>query len=177
MRTFISAITTLSVFSCADIHAGGQPPALTLKVEQLTAGNRHHFFGYIGGHPEWDLGNILIGRKGNDQILYNVDRKKIVGKIGSAALFPNPEGDISLSPDGRMFVNGYKRGNKNHYAVYRRTDGAFGCSKGLDKGSFSGDIRIDPALRWNRANNAILVPGLAENQTRQIFLIRVEDAR
>lgn len=72
-----------------------------------------------------------------------------------------------------MFVNGYKKGDENYYAVYRKTDGIFGRSKGLKKGSYSGDIRIDPAPRWNRTNDAILVPGLAENKTRQIFLIRV----
>lgn len=128
---------------------------------------------HIGGHPEWDLGNVLIGRKDKDQILYDVDKKKVVGKIGSPQLFPKPEGDISLSPNGQMFVNGYKKGDENYYAVYRKTDGIFGRSKGLKKGSYSGDIRIDPAPRWNRTNDAILVPGLAENKTRQIFLIRV----
>jgi len=132
---------------------------------------------HIGGHPEWDLGNILIGRKGRDQVRYDVDRKKVVGRMGSPVLFPNPEGDIALSPDGEMFVNGYKKGSKNHYTVFRRTDGAFGRSKGLNKGAFSGDIRIDPAPRWNRSNDAILVPGLAENETRQIFLIRVLQAK
>ena len=62
MRTFISAITTLSVFSCADIHAGAQPPALTLKVEQLTSGTRHHFFGYIGQCQTipWNAGGRYI---------------------------------------------------------------------------------------------------------------------
>jgi uncharacterized circularly permuted ATP-grasp superfamily protein len=53
-------------------------------------------------------------------------------------LFPNPEGDISLSPDDRIFVNGYKRGSKNHHTVFRRTDGDFGRSKGLNKDAFSG---------------------------------------
>jgi hypothetical protein len=76
-----------------------------------------------------------------------------------------------------MFVNGYKSGNKNFYAVYRKTDGAFGRSKGLDKGSYTGDIRIDPAPRWNRTNDAILVPGLTKNKTRQIFLIRISQGK
>ncbi|MEC9352816.1 MAG: hypothetical protein VYD81_05840 [Planctomycetota bacterium] len=30
-----------------------------------------------------------------------------------------------------------------------------------------------PPPRWNRAANAILVPGIAANKTRQMFLIRV----
>jgi len=45
--------------------------------------------------------------------------------------------------------------------------------KGLDKGSYGGDIRIDPAPRWNRTNDAILVPGIAKDNTRQMYVIRV----
>jgi len=130
---------------------------------------------FIGGHPEWDQNNILIGREGNKQILYDPGRKKIVGQIGTPEMFPQPEGDISLSPSGEWFVNGYgnKKTNKNYYAVYRRSDGAFVRSKGIDRGAYDGDIRIDPAPRWNRTNDAILVPGLAENGTRQMFVLHV----
>ena len=148
------------------------PCSIHTDGSNLTLHPRH-----IGGHPEWDRGNVLIGRKDKDQILYDVDSKKVIGKLGSPQLFPKPEGDISLSPNGQMFVNGYKSGNKNFYAVYRKTDGAFGRSKGLDKGSYSGDIRIDPAPRWNRTNDAILVPGLTKNKTRQIFLIRISQGK
>ena len=134
---------------------------------------------HIGGHPEWAEGNLLIGSvKGEDQnkdrqIFYNVDTRKIVGQLGDSEMFPIPEGDISLSPDGNWFVNGYKESTKNYYAVYRRSDSAFTRSEGIDKGSYSGDIRIDPAPRWNRTNDAILVPGITENKTRQMFVIRV----
>lgn len=134
---------------------------------------------HIGGHPEWAEGNLLIGQeKGKDgkkdrQIFYNVDTKKIVGEMGNSKMFPKPGGDVSLSPDGDWFVNGYSQSNKNYYAVYRRSDGAFSRSEGIDKGSYSGDIRIDPAPRWNRTNDAILVPGIAKNKTRQMFMIRV----
>ena len=86
------------------------------------------------------------------------DKKKVVGQLGTPKMFPKPEGDISLSPSGQWFVNGYKKGKKNYYAVYRRADGAFARSEGIDKGSYSGDIRIDPAPRWNRTNDAILIP-------------------
>ncbi len=140
----------------------------------LTLHNKH-----IGGHPEWAVqSNLLIGREKKKQVFYNVDKKKVVGQLGTTKMFPNPEGDISLSSDGNWFVNGYKKGKKggtsyNYYAVYRMSDGAFARSEGIDKGSYSGDIRIDPAPRWNRSNNAILVPGLAENKTRQMFVIRV----
>ncbi len=128
---------------------------------------------FIGGHPEWDENNILIGREGNKQIYYDVEKKKIVGQMGTPKMFPKPEGDISLSPSGEWFVNGYADKNRNYYAVYRRSDGAFVRSKGIDKGAYSGDIRIDPAPRWKRTNDAILIPGIAENKTRQMFVIRV----
>jgi len=128
---------------------------------------------FIGGHPEWAEGNILIGREGDRQILYDVVKKKIVGRIGTPEMFPKPEGDISLSPDGNWFVNGYSRNNKNYYAIYRRSDGAFVRSRGIDKGRYSGDIRIDPAPRWNRTSDAILIPGIAEDKTRQMFVIHI----
>jgi len=128
---------------------------------------------HIGGHPEWAEGPLLIGRQAKNQILYDVDQQRVVGQLGSPDIFPNPEGDVSLSPSGQWFVNGYKKGSKNYYVVYRRSDGVFVRSEGLDKGSYSGDIRIDPAPRWNRTNDAILVPGIARNKTRQMFLIRV----
>ncbi len=128
---------------------------------------------HIGGHPEWAEGNLLIGRLDKNQILYDVEKKKVVGNLGTPEIFPDPEGDISLSPDGDWFVNGYKQGNKNYYSVYRRGDGAYVHSEGLDKGSYGGDIRIDPAPRWNRTSDTILVPGIAKNRTRQMFVIRV----
>jgi len=128
---------------------------------------------HIGGHPEWAEGSLLIGRQNKNQIFYDVDKKKVVGQLGTPEIFPNPEGDISLSPNGQWFANGYKKGNKNYYTVYRRKDGVFAKSAGLDKGSYRGDIRIDPAPRWNRTNDAILVPGIAKNKTRQMFLMRV----
>jgi hypothetical protein len=128
---------------------------------------------HIGGHPEWAEDGVLIGRQGKNQILYDVDKQEVTGRLGTPEIFPEPEGDIALSPSGEWFVNGYKHGTKNVYVVYRRSDGAFARSEGLEKGSYRGDIRIDPAPRWNRGNDAILVPGIASNGTRQMFVIRV----
>jgi hypothetical protein len=132
---------------------------------------------FLGGHPEWAEGKILIGaasRNGREtQVLYDVDKKTIVGQLGDPRIFPDPEGDISLSPNGNWFVNGYKKDNRNYYSILRRSDGAFTRSEGIDKGLYSGDIRIDPAPRWNRTNDAILVPGIDNNKTRQMFVIRL----
>jgi hypothetical protein len=104
---------------------------------------------FIGGHPEWAEGNLVIGREGNRQVLYDVEKERIVGQLGTPEMFPQPEGDISFSPNGEWFVNGYgdKKANKNYYAVYRRADAAFVRSEGIDKGAYSGDIRIDGAPR------------------------------
>jgi len=128
---------------------------------------------HIGGHPEWAEGSLLIGRKGKNQIFYDVDKKIVAGQLGNPEIFPNPEGDIALSPDGDWFVNGYKKGAENFYTVYRMSDGFFAYSEGINKGAFSGNIRIDPAPRWNRTSDAILVPGIDENKTRQMFIIQV----
>ena len=81
----------------------------------------------------------MIGREGKKQIFYDVDKAKVVGQLGTRKEFPDPEGDIALSPDSSWFVNGYKvqseeKGNKNYFALYRLNDGAFIRSKGIDKG-------------------------------------------
>ena len=36
-----------------------------------------------------------------------------------------------------------------------------------------GDLRLDPAPCWNRAGNAIAVPGIAPDDPRQMFVIEV----
>jgi hypothetical protein len=153
------------------------PCSMYIDGTGLTLHKKH-----IGGHPEWAEGSIVIGQskskesKKDQQILYDVDSQKIIGELGSSKMFPRPGGDISLSPDGNWFVNGYKlnkNSTENFFAFYRRSDGAFVRSKGIDKGSYSGDIRIDPAPRWNRTNDAILVPGITKNKTRQMHIIRV----
>ncbi len=154
-----------------------RPCSIHVDGAGLTLHSKH-----IGGHPEWAEGGILIGRaKSNDrkpdkQIYYDVDTQKVIGQLGDAKMFPRPGGDVALSPDGNWFVNGYKldkKSTENFFAVYRRSDGAFVRSAGIDKGSYSGDIRIDPAPRWNRTNDAILVPGISENGTRQMHVIRI----
>ena len=80
---------------------------------------------------------------------------------------------FSPFPRGVKSVNGYSKGSKNYYVVYRLSDGAFVRSQPLDRGPYRGDVRIDPAPRWNRTSDAILVPGIAHNKTRQLFVIHV----
>ncbi len=134
-----------------------------------------HFF---GGHPEWDYGHRMIGAMDNRQVIYDVNQNLVVGQIGGNSIFPDPEGDIALSPQGDWFVNGHKDKTlkKNFYNFYRRSDGKLIRSQGFDIGNFvSGDLRQDPSPAWNRSGTQILVPGLVgdseENLTRQLFVI------
>ena len=99
---------------------------------------------FIGGHPEWDLGTRIIGRDGNVQTVYDVAKQRIVGTLGTPEMFPDPEGDIALSPDGNWFVNGYRVQNANYYAILNRQTGDFVRTKGFNcKGWTSGDLRLD----------------------------------
>ena len=145
------------------------PCSIHRDGSQLTLHDSH-----IGGHPEWAQGHTLIGSSEGRQILYDVDTQQIMGQLGTPKIFPNPEGDVSLSPDGNWLANGYKQGTANRYVLYRLSDGVHTRSPGIDKGAYADDIRIDPSPRWNRDSNALLVPGIAADKTRQLFVIRVE---
>jgi hypothetical protein len=135
---------------------------------------RHKTF--PGGHPEWGIHHEIIGTAGNRQIVYDVDEKRIIRELGSPAVFPVPEGDIALSPDGRRFVNGYKHKSENHYVVYELPSGKFTTIRGLNRGSqFRGVVRLDPSPCWRRDGKAIAVPAVASDGSRQTFVIDVPD--
>jgi hypothetical protein len=136
----------------------------------LTLHERH-----IGGHPEWAWDNLLIGRSGKDQILYDCVKKEIAGTLGNPEIFPKPEGDVALSPDGEWLVNGYSDGTANRYVFYRPRDGLHFRSPSFDqRGYVKGDLRNDPAPCWNREGNAILIPGFDEKDgTRQMYLLEM----
>lgn len=132
---------------------------------------------FIGGHPEWAEGSLIIGRHGKRQVLYDVDKKEIVGQLGTASVLPSPEGDIALSPDGNWFANGFSsKDGKNYYVILRRTDGAHARTNGFRRGPYrGGELRIDAAPRWNRTSDTILVPGWTDHNTRQLFMIRIRE--
>jgi hypothetical protein len=131
---------------------------------------------FIGGHPEWLDGQKLIGSKDGRQVIYDTEVMAVVETLGNPEQFPDPEGDVALSPNGAWFVNGYRRGSENFYAFLRPADGAFVRSGPFDvRGWTGGDLRVDAAPCWNRQNNQILVSALAADaeRTRQVFLITV----
>jgi hypothetical protein len=135
---------------------------------------------FVGGHPEWEFGSRLIGAKDGKQVLYDVDRKEIVGQLGDPEILPQPEGDSALSPDGKWFVNGYRAGHEDRYAILNRQDGSFVGTRGLPVDDWTGgDLRLDPAPCWNRASNAIAVPAIADDpaRSRQTFILRIRSKR
>lgn len=131
---------------------------------------------FIGGHPEWLDGRHMIGAIGKRQVIYDTDAMQVTGTLGDQTKLPSPEGDVALSPDGQWFVNGYRQGNENFYAVLRRSDGALARSRGFDvKGWTQGDLRVDAAPCWNRRSNQILFSALAADadRSRQLFLMTI----
>ncbi|HRI87529.1 MAG TPA: hypothetical protein PLJ47_02825 [Candidatus Hydrogenedentes bacterium] len=129
---------------------------------------------FIGGHPEWLDGSRLIGNVNKRQTIYDAVKREISGHIGEADTFVNAEGDISLSTDGSWFVNGFHRSGANNYTVFRMKDGLTATSAPMSVGGrTNGDLRIDPAPAWNRKGDAFLFPALAEDGTRQMFVMRV----
>ena len=129
---------------------------------------------HIGGHPEWDAGMRMIGSIAHRQVVFDVDSQQLVELIGDRELFPDPEGDIALSPNLEWLANGYKQDGKVYYVVHNRRTGETFRSEGYDLyGRVSGDLRCDPAPRWNRKGDTLLIPGMMEDGTRQMFILRM----
>jgi hypothetical protein len=129
-----------------------------------------------GGHPEWIEDDKIIGSHGDDQIIYSIPEKKIVGKIGNPEILPKTGGDTAMSPDMKWIAVSWKDDGKNYYVIFRRSDMAYVHTPGFDRGGWlEGELRVDPAPRWNRTNDTLLVPGAAKDGTRQLFIIHVTE--
>jgi hypothetical protein len=134
---------------------------------------------FIGGHPEWEFGPRVIGDVDGRQVIYDVDKQELAGQIGTPEIIPQPGGDIALSPDGKWFVNGYRKGNENFYVIIRRRDGSYLRTRGFPiDGWTGGDLRLDAAPCWNRTSDQLAVPAIASDRdhTRQTFLLRIRKA-
>ena len=131
---------------------------------------------HIGGHPEWDSHGRMIGSVNKRQAIYDVEQQEVIGMLGSREIFPDAEGDIAFSPDGEWLVNGHRQQSTNYYTFFRRADGAWVRSAGFGvRGWTSGDLRCDPAPCWNHNNREIVFPGIAQDGTRQMFLLRLKE--
>jgi hypothetical protein len=132
---------------------------------------------FVGGHPEWDRGHRIVGSIDKRQAIYDVDRQEVVETLGSAKVFPAPEGDIALSRDGKWLVNGHRKQSTNYYTFFHRPDGDWVRSQGFNvRGWEGGDLRCDPAPCWNRSSDEIAFPAIAKDGTRQMFLLKLKDA-
>ncbi|MBL7645585.1 MAG: hypothetical protein JNK74_05275 [Candidatus Hydrogenedentes bacterium] len=129
---------------------------------------------HIGGHPEWAEEHTVIGSFDGKQVLYDTDTKSVAGQLGDPGIFPKPGGDVALSPSGEWLVNGARSGPGNTYVFLNRKDGRVLRSGVCPIDNWTeGPLRIDPAPTWNRENNAIAFPALADDaaRTRQIFFM------
>ena len=150
----------------------GLNAACTIKVDgsHFTPGHIH-----IGGHPEWSNGTEIIGAYKNEQVVYDIISRKITKILGNKDIFPKPGGDVSLSPNSEWIVNGYNdKAGSNHYSIMNLKSGIWTKTPSFNTGIYKGDLRIDPAPRWNHKNNKILVSGLDKNKVRQLFVLNLE---
>jgi hypothetical protein len=130
---------------------------------------------FIGGHPDWADGERMIGSSDKKQIVYDVVKQKIIESLGGPEVFADPGGDISLSPDGRWLVNGNTGRAGNAYTFLEVKTGRVMKVGPLPVGKWKrSELRLDPAPCWNRSSDAVLVPALAKDGTRQMFLLRLE---
>ena len=168
------------VYFYARARYDGNSMAVNVPCSVTTAGTDLKAHQFIGGHPEWDEGNVVIGAIHPErQVRYDILEQKVIGEIGQTGDFPNPEGDVALGPHGKWFVNGYSLNKRKHikYIVIRRSDGVKAESRLFSRGPYQrGELRIDPAPRWNRDATQILVPGMTEDGTRQLHLLKIVKA-
>ena len=130
------------------------------------------------GHPEWCEGNLLSLPGESFFRLYDVDTKNVVGRIGDKGVFPSPGDDTAFSPDGKWYVGSHKPRKKECvYTFYRLADKAYSHAPAIRTNPGGGVTRIDPAPRWNRTSDAILAPGVAEDGSRQLFVVQILSVR
>jgi hypothetical protein len=164
------------VYFYSRARLGNDSMAVNVPCSMTTEGSDLKAHLYIGGHPEWDEGLVVIGAKDGLQVRYDIRQQTIVGQIGKQDDFPKPGGDVSLGPHALWFVNGYATNNRKKikYVVLRRSDGARLESDLFSRGPYQrGELRIDPAPRWNRNATQILVPGMTQDGTRQLHLLKL----
>lgn len=130
----------------------------------------------FSGHPEWVEGARLAlpAKEPGYFHLYDVAAKRWDGRFGGPGVFPDTHDDNALSPDGRWFVGSHKPTPPECvYTLYRLSDGAWFRTPPVRTKAGGGVCRVDPAPCWNRTSDALLVPGLAEDGSRQLFLVRL----
>jgi acetyl esterase/lipase len=130
----------------------------------------------FAGHPEWAEGKVLVQpHKENAYFrLHDVVAGKEVGRIGGPGIFLDTKEDNALSPDAKWYVGSHKPVlTECIYTLYRLADGA--CFRSPTIPSRGGGVcRVDPAPRWNRSSDSLLVPGIAPDGTLQLFILQLK---
>ena len=135
---------------------------------------------FIGGHPEWVDDVRMMGNVDGELVFYDTDAMEVIGPVAAPGVFPDPENDVALSPDGEWIVQGVEEDPKTSYVVYRLSDGLMAQTGWYDQTGYShGDLRIDAAPKWNRSNDEVLFSSLTPgpDRTRQLYRIRVLTTR
>ena len=164
------------VYFYARARYGDDSMAVNIPCSVRTDGTDLKIHKYIGGHPEWDEGCVVIGAKGPKQVRYDIEKQAVIEQIGTDDDFPSPGGDIALSLDAAWLANGFSTPDRKHneYVLLRRSDEVSVRSKEFSRGPYQrGALRIDPAPRWNRRGNAILIPAITAAGTRQLHLLKI----
>lgn len=133
----------------------------------------------FAGHPEWLEGSVLSmsSREHGAFNLYDVVAEKWTGQLGGPGVFRDTDNDNALSPDGKWMIGSHlQRPNECVYTFFRRSDRAVVESPMVPTKAGGGDVRLDPAPRWNRTSDAVLVPGLAKDGTVQLFVLKLKSA-
>ena len=95
MKPLIPMIVILGVFPCFEAQCEEPPPSLNLKIEQVTSGSKHHFFGYIG-----QCQTIPRNASGRYILCLEIDRIDRMPKPGDAILVPG----IAKNKTRQIFV-------------------------------------------------------------------------
>jgi hypothetical protein len=128
--------------------------------------------GFIGGHPEWEWGPRIICVKEGRQVIYDMERKQVVETLGGRDIFPDLTGDKALSPDGSWLATSHREGDYHYYTFFEmRTRRILRSPPVFISKWHAGLLRLDAAPAWNRTGDAIAVPGIAPDGTRQMFLL------
>jgi hypothetical protein len=166
------------------------------SFEQITFGPKHHFFGYIGQcrtipwsgdgryilgletgfidrmpEPEDAAGIVLIDTQEGNKII-RVDSSRAWNPQQGTMFYWRPGKTSEFlfndrdQKSGKVFAVLHDATQRKRVREYRFDDTPVGTWR-------SKEVRLDPAPCWNRTGDAILVTGLANDGTRQMFLYRI----
>ena len=80
---------------------------------------------------EWATEDLIFGKSGRGIVFHNITSDETETALGR---FDDPRGDLALSTDSTMFVNGWEEENQLFYHIVRLTDGMQVKSVPLERG-------------------------------------------